>query len=61
MLGWSFEVDEHWLHRLARVKEDLDRDQNGINRLRRREPMDQALLCELDHHIKLGRFRESRG
>jgi hypothetical protein len=40
------------------VEVDLDEDKIRIYRLRRREPMDQPLLKELDHHLKLGRFKE---
>jgi hypothetical protein len=58
VLGRSFEVDPHWLHRLVRVEVDLDGDRIRIYRLRRREPQDQPLLRELHHHIKKRRFSE---
>jgi hypothetical protein len=58
VLGRSFEVDAHWLHRLVRVEVDLDGDKIRIHRLRRREPQDQPLLKELHHHIKKKRFSE---
>ena len=58
VLGRSFEVDQHWLHRLVRVEVDLDGDMIRIYRLRRREPQDQPLLRELHHHIRIGRFSE---
>jgi putative transposase len=58
VLGRSFEVDQHWLNRLVRVEVDLDRDKIRIYRLRRREPQDQPLLKELNHHIKIGKFFE---
>ena len=58
VLGRSFEIDPHWLHRLVRVEVDLDEDTIRIYRLRRREPQDQPLLRELHHHIKIGRFCE---
>jgi hypothetical protein len=58
VLGRSFEVDEHWLHRLVRVEVDLDGDTIRIHRLRRREPQDQPLLKELHHHIEKKRFFE---
>jgi putative transposase len=58
VLGRSFEVDPHWLHRLVRVEVDLDGDRIRISRLRRREPQDQPLLRELHHHIKKRRFSE---
>ena len=60
VLGRSFEVDPHWLNRLVRVEVDLDGDKIRISRLRRREPRDQPLLRELQHHIKIGRFRSDR-
>jgi hypothetical protein len=58
VLGRSFEVDPHWLNRLVRVEVDLDEDKIRIYRLRRREPKDQPLLKELNHHIKKRRFSE---
>ena len=58
VLGRSYGADEQWLNRLVRVEVDLDEDKIRIYRLRRREPMDQPLLKELDHHLKLGRFKE---
>ena len=58
VLGRSFEVDPHWLNRLVRVEVDLDGDKIRIYRLRRREPQDQPLLKELDHHVKSRRFSE---
>ena len=58
VLGRSFEVDPHWLHRLVRVEVDLDGDKIRIHRLRRREPQDQPLLRELHHRIQRRRFSE---
>jgi hypothetical protein len=58
VMGRSFEVDPHWLNRLVRVEVDLDEDKVRIYRLRRREPKDQPLLKELDHHIKKRSFSE---
>jgi hypothetical protein len=58
VLGRVFEVDPHWLNRLVRVEVDLDEDEIRIYRLRRREPKDQPLLTELQHHIKKRRFSE---
>ena len=58
VLGRAFEVDGHWLNRLVRVEVDLDGDKIRIHRLRRREPMEQPLMKELAHHIKIGRFCE---
>jgi hypothetical protein len=42
----------------VRVEVDLDGDKIRIYRLRRREPVDQPLLRELHHPIKIGKFRE---
>ena len=58
VLGRSFDVDPHWLHRLVRVEVDLDGDRIRIYRLRRREPQDQPLLRELHHRIQRRRFSE---
>lgn len=58
VLGRVFEGDSHWLNRLVRVEVDLDGDKIRIYRLRRREPRDQPLLKELDHHVKSRRFSE---
>ena len=58
VLGRSFDVDPHWLHRLVRVEVDLDGDMIRVYRLRRREPQDQPLLRELHHHLKKRRFTE---
>ena len=58
VLGQSFAVDPYWLNRLVRVEVDLDGDKIRIYRLRRREPKDQPLLKELDHHVKSRRFSE---
>src|SRR5512144_3227823 len=56
VLGRSFEVDPHWLHRLVRVEVDLDGDRIRIYRLRRREPQDEPLLRELHHRIRKRRI-----
>ena len=58
VLGRAFEVDPHWRNRLVRVEVDLDEDTIRIYRLRRREPKDQPLLKELQHHIRKRRFSE---
>jgi hypothetical protein len=58
VLGRSFEVDRHWLHRLVRVEVDLNEDKIRFYRLRRREPTDQPLLKELSHRIAGGKFYE---
>src|SRR5512143_3046700 len=51
VLGRSFEVDPHWLHRLVRVEVNLGGDKIRIHQLRRREPQDQPLLRELHHRL----------
>jgi hypothetical protein len=51
VLGRRFAMDPHWLNRLVRVEVDLDGDKVRTYRLRRREPKDQPLLLELNHHI----------
>lgn len=58
VLGRSFEVDPHWLHRLVRVEVNLDGDKIRIHQLRRREPQNQPLLRELHHRLKKRRFAE---
>src|SRR5512143_165895 len=58
VLGRSFEVDPHGRNRLVPVEVDLDGDKIRIYRLRRREPQDQPLLRELNHHIKKSKFSE---
>jgi hypothetical protein len=58
VMGRSFEGDPHWLNRLVRAEVDLDGDKIRIYRLRRREPQDQPLLREVDHHIKKRKFSE---
>jgi hypothetical protein len=44
VLGHSFSVDPHWLHRLVRAEVDLDDNIIRFFALRRREPRDQPLL-----------------
>ena len=44
MLGRTFPVAEHWLHRLVRCEVDFTRQQIRFHALRRRDPADQPLL-----------------
>jgi transposase-like protein len=58
VLGRSFEVDRHWVHRLIRAEVDLDGGTIRFYRLRRREPGDQPLLKETAHRIPAKPFHE---
>ncbi len=58
VLGHSFAVDRHWLHRLVRAEVDLDADKLRVFALRRREPTDQPLLKELPYTLPKKRFKE---
>jgi len=58
LLGHTFAVDRHWLHRLVRVEVDLDADQLRFFALRRREPIDQPLLNEAPYTLPQKRFKE---
>ena len=58
LLGHTFQVDRHWLHRLVRTEVDLDANQLRIFALRRREPTDQPLLKEIPYTLPCKRFKE---
>ena len=58
LLGHTFAVDRHWLHRLVRAEVDLDADKLRVFALRRREPTDQPLLKELPYALPKKRFKE---
>jgi putative transposase len=58
VLGRSFEVDRHWVHRLVRAEVDLGGGKIRFSRLRRREPQDQPVMREVVHRIKHKRFGE---
>jgi len=49
LLGRTFRVAEHWLHRLVRCEVDFTHQQLRFHALRRREPDDQPLLCKLPY------------
>lgn len=58
LLGHTFAVDRHWLHRLVRAEVDLDADQLRVFALRRREPTDQPLLKETPYTLPRKRFKD---
>jgi predicted transcriptional regulator len=58
VLGPRFAVDSQWPNRLVRVEFDLDAGRMRFFALRRREPTEQQILTELDHHIPRRRFNE---
>jgi hypothetical protein len=58
VLGHSFDIDPHWLHRLVRVEVDLDADQLRVFALRRREPTSQPLLKQLPYVLPRKPFKE---
>ena len=58
LLGHTFQVDRHWLHRLVRTEVDLDTNQLRIFALRRREPTDQPLLREIPYTLPSKRFKD---
>jgi hypothetical protein len=58
LLGHTFAVDRHWLHRLVRAEVDLNANQLRFFALRRREPTDQPLLNELPYTLPKKRFNE---
>ena len=58
LLGHTFAVDRHWLHRLVRAEVDLNANQLRFFALRRREPTDQPLLKQLPYTLPKQRFKE---
>jgi putative transposase len=58
LLGHSYTVDRHWLHRLVRAEADLDAHKIYFHALRRREPADQPLLREAPYTLPKRRFNE---
>jgi len=58
VLGHTFGVDRHWLHRLVRAEVDLDAEQLRVFALRRRQPIDQPLLKEVPYTLPRKRFKE---
>ena len=53
VLGRSYPVDRHWLHRLVRAELDIDERRLRFFALRRRDPAHQPLLRELVYHPPL--------
>lgn len=58
LLGRSFDVDPHWLHRLVRCEVQLDQGLIRLYALRRREPQHQPLLREIAYELPHRPFRE---
>lgn len=58
ILGHTFSVDEHWLHRLVRCEVDLQAERIKFYRLRRREPDNQPCLGEVTYILPRKRFWE---
>ena len=58
VLGHTFAVDRHWLHRIVRAEVDLDAEQLRVFALRRREPTDQPLLNEVPYTLPRKGFKE---
>lgn len=50
LLGRRFAVAAHWRHRLLRCEVDFSHHHVRFFALRRREPTDQPLLCQLPYH-----------
>ena len=55
LLGRTFAVDPHWVHRLVRCEVDLDADGIRFYALRRREPTWQPLLHEVPYTLPASR------
>ena len=58
LLGHSFLIDRHWLHRLVRAVVDLDDNTIRFFALRRRDPSDQPLLKEIPYALPKRPFQE---
>jgi transposase len=58
ILGHSFDIDRHWLHRLVRAEVDLTVNQIRFLALRRRQPTDQPLLKEVPYFLPRKLFKE---
>lgn len=58
VLGHTFAIDRHWVHRLVRAEVDLHANQLRVFALRRREPTDQPLLKELPYTLPRKQFKE---
>lgn len=58
LLGRTFVVDAHWVHRLVRCEVDLDQHVIRCYALRRRAPTEQPLLQTVAYELPRRRFRE---
>ncbi len=58
LLGRTFVVDAHWVHRLVRCEVDLDDQVLRFYALRRRAPAEQPLLNSVAYQRPQRRFRE---
>lgn len=58
LLGHTFDVDDHWVHRLVRAEVDLAAQKIRFFALRRREPTAQPLLNEVDYQLPERPFGE---
>lgn len=58
VLGHIFNVRDLWPHRLVRAEVNLSQRSIQFYSLRRREPGDQRLLCEVPHALPERRFRD---
>ena len=59
ILGRRFQVDPRWAHRLVRAEADLTAGRLRCYALRRREPADQPLLCDLPYELAMRRIWRS--
>ena len=49
LLGRTFRVAEHWLHRLVRCEVNFSKQHIRFHALRRRDPTAQPLLCQVSY------------
>jgi hypothetical protein len=57
LLGRTFEMPDHWKHRLARCEVDLRADEIRFFALRRKDPSSQPLLVTIPYHRKHQPFK----
>lgn len=57
LLGRTFDVCSQWPHRLVRCEVNLTNEHIRFYALRKREPTDQPLLCQVPYHRKHKRFQ----
>jgi hypothetical protein len=58
ILGHTFLVDRHWVHRMVRAQVDLDQDTIQFHALRRRAPNEQPLLNTVHYKLPDKQFKE---